>query len=155
MTTEIRWSFPLWTSNLRESRFSRILENFFHISPLDLEAFQFHFHFSKRVESKINSLFISRSSRASRSSRTSSASTTSRPTSTSGFQRVPKGTSEYQRVPVSSHWYQRVTVGTSGYQCSGYQWVPGVPRRPRPTVLPTSLMSFFLHIVYFRPGFHE
>ena len=49
MTTEIRWSFPLWTSNLRESRFSRFLENFFHISPLDLdlEAFQFHFHFSK------------------------------------------------------------------------------------------------------------
>ena len=45
---------------------------------------------------------------------------------------------EYHRVPV--------------YQ---YQWVPGVPRRPRPTVLPTSLMSFFLHIVYFRPGFHE
>ena len=62
MTTEIRWSFPLWTSNLQESRFSRILENFFHISPLDLdlEAFQFHFHFSKRVKSKINSLFISR-----------------------------------------------------------------------------------------------
>ena len=52
--------YRLWVSNLRESRFSRILENFFHISPLDLEAFQFHFHFSKRVKSKINSLFISR-----------------------------------------------------------------------------------------------
>ena len=47
MTTEIRWSFPLWTSNLRESRFSRILENFFHISPLDLdlEAFSIHDHY--------------------------------------------------------------------------------------------------------------
>ena len=49
-------------SNLRESRFSRILENYFAISPLDLdlEAFKFHFHFSKRVKPKIISLFISR-----------------------------------------------------------------------------------------------
>ena len=50
------------TSNQRESRFSRILEIFFEISPLDLglEVFQFHFHFSKRVKQKIISLFISR-----------------------------------------------------------------------------------------------
>ena len=48
-------------SNLRESRFSRILEIFFEISllDLDLEVFQFHFHFSKRVKEKIISLFIS------------------------------------------------------------------------------------------------
>ena len=48
-------------SNLRESRFSRILENYFEISLLDLglEVFQFHFHFSKRVKEKIISLFIS------------------------------------------------------------------------------------------------
>ena len=46
-------------SNQRESRFSRILENYFEISLLDLEVFQFHFHFSKRVKQKIISLFIS------------------------------------------------------------------------------------------------
>ena len=48
-------------SNQRESRFSRILENYFEISllDLDLEVFQFHFHFSKRVKQKIISLFIS------------------------------------------------------------------------------------------------
>ena len=36
-------------SNLRESRFSRILENFVAISllDLDLKAFSFHFSFSK------------------------------------------------------------------------------------------------------------
>ena len=36
------------TSNLRESRFSRVLENYFDISllNLDLEAFPFHFSFS-------------------------------------------------------------------------------------------------------------
>ena len=52
------WPFP---SKLRESRFSRILENYFAISPLDLdlEAFKFHFHFLKRVKPKIISLFIS------------------------------------------------------------------------------------------------
>ena len=49
------------SSNQRESRFSRILENYFEISLLDLglEVFQFHFHFSKRVKEKIISLFIS------------------------------------------------------------------------------------------------
>ena len=49
-------------SNLRESRFSRILENYFAISPLDLDlgASKFYFHFSKRVKPKIISLFISR-----------------------------------------------------------------------------------------------
>ena len=58
------WSTGIlsWGSNQRESRFSRILEIFFEISPLDLglEVFQFHFHFSKRVKQKIISLFISR-----------------------------------------------------------------------------------------------
>ena len=51
----------LGCSNQRESRFSRILENYFEISLLDLglEVFQFHFHFSKRVKEKIISLFIS------------------------------------------------------------------------------------------------
>ena len=36
----------------RDSRFSRILENFFSfsLSVLDLEPFQFHFHFSKKSE---------------------------------------------------------------------------------------------------------
>ena len=36
----------------RDSRFSRILENFFSFSllVLDLEPFQFHFHFSKKSE---------------------------------------------------------------------------------------------------------
>ena len=49
------------SSNQRESRFSRILKNYFEISllDLDLEVFQFHFHFSKRVKEKIISLFIS------------------------------------------------------------------------------------------------
>ena len=53
---------PQPASNQRESRFSRILEIFFEISPLDLglEVFKFHFHFSKRVKQKIISLFISR-----------------------------------------------------------------------------------------------
>ena len=39
-------------SNLRESRFSRILENYFAISPpdLDLEAFKFHFHSREFLE---------------------------------------------------------------------------------------------------------
>ena len=42
-------------SNQRESRFSRILEIFFEISPLDLglEVFQFHFHFSKKKSETI------------------------------------------------------------------------------------------------------
>ena len=50
----------VYNSNLREPRFSRILENYFAISPLDLEAFKFHFYFSKKVKPKIFSLFISR-----------------------------------------------------------------------------------------------
>ena len=54
--------FKVHISNQRESRFSRILENYLEISllDLDLEVFQFHFHFSKRVKQKIISLFISR-----------------------------------------------------------------------------------------------
>ena len=47
------------SSNQRESCFSRILKNYFEISLLDLEVFQFHLHFSKRVKLKTISLFIS------------------------------------------------------------------------------------------------
>ena len=51
---------PLVSSrNQRESRFSRILKNIFEISLLDLEVFQFHLHFSKRVKLKTIALFIS------------------------------------------------------------------------------------------------
>ena len=51
---------PLVSSrNQRESRFSRILKNKFEISLLDLEVFQFHLHFSKRVKLKTIALFIS------------------------------------------------------------------------------------------------
>ena len=41
---------------------SLVSQELFTISPLDLklEAFEFHFHFSKRVKSKLISLFISR-----------------------------------------------------------------------------------------------
>ena len=39
----------------RDSRFSRIIENFFSFSllVLDLEPFQFHFHFSKKSEGNL------------------------------------------------------------------------------------------------------
>ena len=47
-------------SALRESRFSRILENFFEISLLDLESFLFHFHFSISISSHFHFTFISR-----------------------------------------------------------------------------------------------
>ena len=49
-------------SALRESRFSRILENFFEISllDLDLESFLFHFHFSISISSHFHFTFISR-----------------------------------------------------------------------------------------------
>jgi hypothetical protein len=41
-----------YSRDQRDSRFSRILENFFSFSllVLDLEPFQFHFHFSKKSE---------------------------------------------------------------------------------------------------------
>ena len=63
----VSWDKTSWKlitiqgSNLRESRFSRILEIFLEISllDLDLEVSQFHFHFSKREKQKIISLFIS------------------------------------------------------------------------------------------------
>ena len=50
-------------SDLRGSRFSRILENFFEISllDLDLESFLFHFHFSISISSHFHFTFISRS----------------------------------------------------------------------------------------------
>ena len=43
---------PLNPRDQRDSRFSRILENFFSFSllVLDLESFQFHCHFSKKSE---------------------------------------------------------------------------------------------------------
>ena len=40
----------LQTRDQQDSWFSRILENFFSFSLLDLEPFQFHFHFSKKSE---------------------------------------------------------------------------------------------------------
>ena len=49
------WPFP---SKLRESRFSRILENFLDILLLDLEAFSFHFSFS--ISRHFNFTFHSR-----------------------------------------------------------------------------------------------
>ena len=49
-------------SNLRESRFSRILENFFPISllDLDLEAFSFHFSLSISISRHFHFTFHSR-----------------------------------------------------------------------------------------------
>ena len=46
------FSPPRHLRDQRDSRFSRILENFFSFSllVLDLEPFQFHFHFSKKSE---------------------------------------------------------------------------------------------------------
>ena len=53
---------PLDGSNLRESRFSRILENFFPISllDLDLEAFSFHFSLSISISRHFHFTFHSR-----------------------------------------------------------------------------------------------
>ena len=44
--------FVLVSRDQRDSRFSKILENFFSFSllVLDLEPFQFHFHFSEKSE---------------------------------------------------------------------------------------------------------
>ena len=55
----IRWSC---CSTLRESRFSRILENFFPISllDLDLEAFSFHFSLSISISRHFHFTFHSR-----------------------------------------------------------------------------------------------
>ena len=52
----------LQLSNLRESRFSRILENFFPISllDLDLEAFSFHFSLSISISRHFHFTFHSR-----------------------------------------------------------------------------------------------
>ena len=47
-------------SNLQESRFSGILENYFEISLLDLKSFLFHFHFSISISSHFYFTFISR-----------------------------------------------------------------------------------------------
>ena len=49
-------------SDQRESRFSRILENFFENSLLDLdfESFDFHFHFSISILSHLIFTFTSR-----------------------------------------------------------------------------------------------
>ena len=57
------------SSNLRESRFSRILKNYFEISLLNLEAFSFHFsfsisisrpfHFTVHSRSRFQGIFIS------------------------------------------------------------------------------------------------
>ena len=49
-------------SNLRESRFSRILEKYFEISllDLDLEAFSFHFSFSISISRHFHFTFHSR-----------------------------------------------------------------------------------------------
>ena len=51
------------TSNLQESRFSRILENYFEISllGLDLEAFSFHFSLSISISRPFHFTFHSRS----------------------------------------------------------------------------------------------
>ena len=50
----------LQVSDLRVSRLSGILENFFEISLLDLESFLFHFHFSISISSHFHFTFISR-----------------------------------------------------------------------------------------------
>ena len=56
-------SMLIWCSNQRESRFSRILENYFEISllDLDLEAFSFHFSFSISISRPFHFTFHSRS----------------------------------------------------------------------------------------------
>ena len=50
-TTRIRDTLSHYRDQ-RDSHFSRILQNFFSFSllVLDLEPFQFHFHFSKKSE---------------------------------------------------------------------------------------------------------
>ena len=68
MPTGSNWIFsPVnkcrnYSRDQRDSRFSRILENFFLFSllVLDLELFQFHFQFSKKSEGIFFSLFTSR-----------------------------------------------------------------------------------------------
>ena len=60
--TSLFFAMTKESSALRESRFSRILENFFEISllDLDLESFLFHFHFSISISSHFHFTFISR-----------------------------------------------------------------------------------------------
>ena len=53
--------YELQCSNLRESRISRILENFFPISLLDLDLKAFSFHFSLSILSHFHFTFHFRS----------------------------------------------------------------------------------------------